>query len=181
MGAGGVGWCDAMSRFDLERFVKAQDQPEAGFASALEEIRAGGKEGHWIWYVLPQLSGLGRSPMAQFHALDGVDEARAYLRHPVLLSRLLVMVRAIAEHAARGADLTRLMGSRIDALKLVSSLTLFESVAERDADEGHPSHSALAHLAGEILSRAEAQGLPRCQYTLDQIERDRARRGPPAG
>jgi len=166
-----------MAGGDLERFVKAQDQPGAGFASALEEMRAGEKEGHWIWYVLPQLAGLGSSPMARLYGLDGVQEARAYLRHPVLAPRLLLMVRVIAEHAARGADLTTLMGSDIDALKLVSSLTLFGAVARGDGD---PSHLSLAQLAEEILGRAEAQGFPRCEYTLEQLDRDRVlpRRAP---
>ena len=176
-GRGGTLEDDVMGRFDLERFVKAQDQPAAGFASALEEMRAGGKKGHWIWYVLPQLSGLGSSPMARLYGLDGVAEARAYLRHPVLSSRLLVMVRTIAEHAARGADLTTLMGSPIDALKLVSSLTLFGAVAKLDAGEGDPSPLDLARLAEQILTRAEAQGLPRCRYTLDELDRERVLQG----
>jgi len=171
---------DVMGRFDLVRFVKAQDQRHVGFASALEEIRAGGKDGHWIWYVLPQLSGLGSSPMARSYGLDGVEEARAYLRHPVLSSRLLVMVRSIAEHVRRGADLTALMGSSIDALKLVSSLTLFEAVARLEAGEGDPSQLPLAQVAEEILTRAEAQGLSRCRYTLGQLERADVRRRPPA-
>ena len=166
-----------MGSFDLERFVKAQDQPDGGFQSALEEMDAGRKVGHWIWYVLPQLSGLGRSDMATFYGLDGVEEARAYLRHPVLSSRLLAMLRTIAEHAARDVNLTRLMGSDIDASKLVSSLSLFSAVARLEAPGGDPTLLTLAGLAEQILARAEAQGLPRCRYTLDHLERE----GVPSG
>lgn len=107
--------------FGLERFVSAQDQGHGTYASALAEIRAGHKTGHWMWYVLPQVSGLGLSATSQEYAISGLDEARAFLRHPVLGPRLLEITRAVDEADARTAS--EIFGS--DAVKLRSSMTLF--------------------------------------------------------
>jgi uncharacterized protein (DUF1810 family) len=73
----------------LDRFRQAQDAPDAGYAGALRELRAGEKTSHWIWYVFPQLAGLGRSSTAVYYGLAGVEEAAAYLRDPVLGERLV--------------------------------------------------------------------------------------------
>src|SRR4051794_34671223 len=113
---------------DLERFRSAQEDGSTGFHSALAEIRAGQKQGHWIWYVLPQLAGLGSSTRAQRYGINGRAEAVEYLGDPVLGERLLTITEAVAAHAIRGVSLVHLMNSRIDAQKLVSSLTLFEGV-----------------------------------------------------
>jgi uncharacterized protein (DUF1810 family) len=157
-------------RFDLDRFRKAQDQGGA-FAMALAELRAGRKWGHWIWFVFPQLCGLGFSPMAERYGIDGAAEAAAYLRHPVL--RLRLREASVAVHgqlAGDGASLRHLMGSHVDALKLVSSMTLFEHAARMvQATEPSPEVSELATLAGEILAIAEEQGYPRCRFTLDAL------------
>src|SRR5262245_10139509 len=128
-----------MSLSSLERFKEAQDQHVTGFDSALSEIRAGGKRSHWIWYVFPQLAGLGRSALSQKYGLDGIAEAEDYLRDPVLRSRLLAIATAVREKLGqRGSTLERLMGSTIDVAKLVSSMTLFRAVAERlHGTEGH--------------------------------------------
>ncbi|MDB5439187.1 MAG: hypothetical protein JWM33_1614 [Caulobacteraceae bacterium] len=105
--------------FDLDRFVSAQ----AGvFDRALEELRAGAKRSHWMWFVFPQLRSLGRSPMAQFYGLAGLDEATAYLRHPILGPRLERAVAAVQDSGA--ASLHALFGSP-DDLKFRSSMTLF--------------------------------------------------------
>lgn len=138
--------------FDLQRFLQAQDG--GSYDRALAELRAGRKRSHWIWYVFPQLRGLGSSPAAVHYGLDGVAEAEAWLAHPVLGARLREAVEAV--HAHRGEPLEIVMGSHIDALKLVSSLTLFE------------------HLAGDrrivdLLEAAEAQGYPRCAFTLARL------------
>src|SRR5262245_10719770 len=107
---------------DLERFRTAQAS-SAGFALALAEIRAGGKRTHWIWYVFPQLEGLGRSAAARRYAIRGEDEAAEYLRDPVLRARFLTISQAVAEQLrAQGTPLRQLMGADVDALKLVSSL-----------------------------------------------------------
>jgi uncharacterized protein (DUF1810 family) len=110
--------------FDLERFVRAQDG--GVYEQALRELRAGAKRGHWMWFVFPQVAGLGHSPMAQRYAVSGLDEARAYLAHPVLGPRLVACARALLE--LPGGDPERVLGS-VDALKLRSSMTLFEAAA----------------------------------------------------
>jgi uncharacterized protein (DUF1810 family) len=152
----------------LTRFLHAQDQGSA-FAAALAELRAGAKRGHWIWFVFPQLRGLGVSPMADHFGIEGREEAQAYLGHPVLRSRLREAMAVVRDQlAARGASLRHLMGSHIDALKLVSSLTLFERVARTlHAVEPCRELAELAAMAGDILDIANAQGYPRCRFTLD--------------
>ena len=156
--------------FDLDRFTKAQDHGGA-FGVALEELRAGRKRSHWIWFVFPQLRGLGHSPMAERYGLDGAAEAVAYLRNPVLRSRLREATLAVHGHLANhGASLPHLMASQLDALKLVSSMTLFEQAARTaQATDLSPEVSELATVAGEILAIAEEQGYPRCRLTLDAL------------
>jgi uncharacterized protein (DUF1810 family) len=85
---------------DLDRFRTAQADSMAGFATALSELRAGRKTSHWIWYVFPQLAGLGRLPTARRFGLADVDEAAAYLRDPVLGTRLAESVAAVHAHVA---------------------------------------------------------------------------------
>lgn len=110
--------------FALERFVRAQ---AAIFDRALAELRAGAKSTHWMWFVFPQLAGLGRSPMAVQYGIRSADEARAYLAHPVLGPRLAVATRAVL--SVEGRSLQAIFGS-LDALKFRSSMTLFAAVAE---------------------------------------------------
>lgn len=154
---------------ELERFVEAQDAG-AAFDRALGEIRAGGKRGHWIWYVFPQLAGLGMSAMSQAYGIRDVEEAEAYLRHPVLAPRLLTITIAVAEQIRRGARIETLMGAPIDATKLVSSLTLFGRVAARLHERGEEQRAgALAAVATEILDAAAGQGYPACRRTLGAI------------
>ena len=109
--------------FDLARFVDAQDSGGA-YESALAELRAGRKRGHWIWFVLPQIEGLGMSPTSQFFGVRGLAEARAYVAHPVLGPRLVAAAQALAD--LPGSDAVAVLGS-IDAVKLRSSMTLFEA------------------------------------------------------
>jgi uncharacterized protein (DUF1810 family) len=111
---------------DLQRFVDAQD---GVFETALAELCAGAKQSHWMWFVFPQLAGLGHSPTAQYYAIRSLDEARAYLAHPLLGPRLRLCVEALLPHAGRSSE--AIFGS-IDALKLRSSLTLFDLVAPQD-------------------------------------------------
>jgi uncharacterized protein (DUF1810 family) len=156
----------------LDRFKEAQDRPDAGFASALAEMQAGRKQGHWIWYVFPQLSGLGASSLSQRYGIDGLAEAAAYLRDPVLCARLLTITTTVAERMKRGkgATLETLMGTSIDVRKLVSSLTLFGSVATTlHASTGLAAHESLARVAEEVLAVAAAEGYPRCPYTLARL------------
>jgi uncharacterized protein (DUF1810 family) len=109
-------------QFDLERFVAAQDQGGV-HEQAAAELRAGRKTGHWMWFVFPQIAGLGMSAMSQRYAISSLDEARAYLEHPVLLPRLLEVTRIVADTENRTAE--QIFGD-IDAQKLRSSMTLFE-------------------------------------------------------
>ncbi|RZJ42397.1 MAG: DUF1810 domain-containing protein [Brevundimonas sp.] len=108
---------------DLDRFIRAQD---GQYEQALAELRAGRKTSHWIWFVLPQLRGLGRSPMALAYGIAGRAEAEAYLAHPVLGERLRGCIEALLAHAGRPA--VDILGD-IDAMKCRSCLTLFHAVS----------------------------------------------------
>jgi uncharacterized protein (DUF1810 family) len=114
-------------RFDLERFVEAQ----AGvYDAALSELRAGRKRTHWMWFVFPQIAGLGSSPTAQAYAIGSLEEARAYLAHPVLGKRLVECVEAV--NAVQGRSAGDIFGYP-DELKFRSSLTLFLMAAASGA------------------------------------------------
>ena len=111
----------------LNRFLEAQ---KIMYETALEEIKKGEKESHWIWYIFPQLRGLGYSPKAYTYGIDGLEEAKAYLEHPVLSARLIEITEALLTH--RGKDIEDIMGD-IDALKLRSSMTLFAHISETNS------------------------------------------------
>lgn len=115
---------------DLSRFVTAQDQ-DGTFARALAELHAGRKRTHWMWFVFPQLAGLGRSTTAQQYAIADLDEALDYLAHPVLGRRLLECAEAM--RALPGDDPVAVLGP-IDAMKLRSSMTLFARAATSEGD-----------------------------------------------
>ena len=144
---------------DLTRFHEVQEGP-AGYVRALAEIRAGAKHSHWIWYIFPQLRELGRSGTARHYGLTP-EEARAWLADPVLSTRLLEITLAATDALRRSVPLETLMGSDIDALKLVSCMTLFRGVAEPG--------SAMACATAEVLVRAEAEGYPPCGVTLKAL------------
>ncbi len=114
--------------FDPERFLDAQDDGRT-YEQALSELRRGRKRSHWMWFVLPQLAGLGSSPTARHYALASLDEARAYAVHPVLGPRLVACATALTE--LPGSDPVAVLGS-IDALKLRSSMTLFARAAPEE-------------------------------------------------
>lgn len=121
-------------RSDLRRFVLAQDGRDGAgtiYERALEELTAGRKQTHWMWFVFPQLAGLGSSFMAQKYAIADLEEAQAYLAHPVLGPRLRACVEALNRLAGRSAR--QVMGSP-DDLKLRSSLTLFAHATSENAD-----------------------------------------------
>jgi uncharacterized protein (DUF1810 family) len=112
---------------DLERFVSAQ---RGAYTSAVAELRAGRKTGHWMWFVFPQVAGLGQSAMSQRYAIASLDEARAYLAHPVLGPRIAECARILTE--LPGSDAEAIFGG-IDAVKLRSSMTLFARGSEDDS------------------------------------------------
>jgi len=112
---------------DLDRFVAAQDPI---LPTVLAELRAGRKQSHWMWFVFPQLSALGRSPTAKFYGLADLDDARAYLAHPVLGPRLVTCTQLV--NAVTGRTAHEIFGSP-DDLKFRSSVTLFHCVAPQEA------------------------------------------------
>lgn len=116
--------------FDLQRFVAAQDTQQT-YRQALAELRAGRKTSHWIWFVFPQLAGLGTSSTSRRYALSGPEEARAYLAHPLLGARLLESGRVVVE-TAPGRSAESILGD-IDATKLRSSMTLFGHIDSEQA------------------------------------------------
>ena len=136
-------WMAAGDIYDLGRFVTAQDSGGA-YAQAVAELRRGAKISHWMWFVFPQIAGLGHSPTARHFAISSVAEARAYLAHPVLGPRLTECAGILAGRTGRTAD--QIFGG-IDALKLRSSMTLF-----RLADPGQ-------EVFGQVLDRYY-DGLP---------------------
>jgi len=113
--------------YDLQRFLAAQAEV---YECALGELRRGRKESHWIWYIFPQVAGLGPSSMAQRYAIQSRDEAIDYLNHPVLGRRLRECCKALLTHAGKRAE--DIMGN-LDDLKLRSSMTLFAAVSDSDS------------------------------------------------
>ncbi len=116
------------TNYNLQRFLDAQEDM---YLVALKEIRKGGKQSHWIWYIFPQEKGLGYSYNSQFYGLDGEEEARAYLAHPVLGTRLREITRALLAHRGQ-RTIRQLMGLEVDVLKLHSSMQLFDKVSPDD-------------------------------------------------
>ena len=118
----------ADDRYDLQRFVAAQDSGDT-YEAAIAELRDGRKRSHWMWFVFPQIAGLGRTPTAQRYAIASLQEARAYLDHPVLGPRLRQAAGIVAGLSGRTAE--EVFGG-IDSLKLRSSMTLFHRAAPED-------------------------------------------------
>jgi uncharacterized protein (DUF1810 family) len=149
----------------LDRFYQAQ--AGAGYATPLQEIRAGEKRGHWIWYIFPQLDGLGRSSTARDYAIRDLAEACAYLRDPVLGEHYDEITAAVAEQLALGLNIEDLMGGSVDAMKLISSVTLFREAAVK------LEQTQLAQRCDKILRIAAAQGYPACAFTLEHVRTER--------
>lgn len=136
---------DTADPFRLQRFVDAQ---EGVHDTALAELRAGKKRSHWMWFVFPQLRGLGQSPMAQFYGVSSLDEARAYLAHPVLGPRLRSGARAVVD--SPGRTVAEIFGSP-DDMKFRSSMTLFALAA--DQREGVFREALTVRCEGEMDER----------------------------
>ncbi|HEX4288814.1 MAG TPA: DUF1810 family protein [Trebonia sp.] len=135
--------------YRLERFVAAQDRGGT-YERAVAELRAGAKVSHWMWFVFPQVAGLGMSTMAREFAISSVAEARAYLAHPVLGPRLRECARVVAETEGRPAE--RIFGP-VDAMKLRSSMTLFEA-ADPAAADSDVFRAVLAKYFGGVPDQA---------------------------
>jgi uncharacterized protein (DUF1810 family) len=141
---------------DVSRFI---DVHTGDVAQALAELRSGRKRSHWMWYVFPQVVGLGRSPMAQRYAIASVEEARASLDHPRLRQTYGEAVAAVREQVVGGGGtISDLFGSPDDA-KLISSLTLFRRVADGDRD------AVLRSDIDAVLAVAASQGFAPCSVT----------------
>ncbi len=142
--------------FDLARFESAQEQQP--WTRALGELEQGAKRSHWIWWIFPQLASLGTSPQAQHFGLDGLEEAVAYLGEPALSERLLACLDALLAH--HGRDLVMVMGGEVDALKLVSCVTLFREASLR------AGRADLSHRCDAVLGWAAEQRYAPCAHTL---------------
>ncbi|WP_298835678.1 DUF1810 domain-containing protein [uncultured Piscinibacter sp.] len=138
----------AEDRFGLQRFLQAQDPV---YAQVVAELRDGRKASHWMWFVFPQLQGLGRSDMARRYAISGCAEAAAYLAHPLLGARLRECTALV--NAVQGRGIQQILGSP-DDLKFHSCMTLFEAVAPQEPLFG----AAIARFFG---GRRDAQTLAR--------------------
>lgn len=112
---------------NLQRFLDGQ---RFSYDTALKEMKAGEKRNHWIWYIFPQIKGLGHSPNSQFYGITDSEEAKAYLAHPVLGAKLREITQEVLNHADK--DINVIMGGRIDAMKFKSSMTLFDSITPND-------------------------------------------------
>lgn len=115
----------------LNRFIKAQEFKYSGYQEALAEMKSGGKKNHWIWYIFPQIKGLGRSGTAQFYAIQNWEEAKAFLEHPLLGSRLREITEVVLSYSY-DANPNEFMMAPIDAMKLKSCMTLFNYISPND-------------------------------------------------
>ncbi len=129
--------------YDLDRFMQAQ---QGSYDHALRELKAGHKRTHWMWFIFPQIAGLGSSPMAEKYAIRSAEEAMAYLAEPILGSRLLRCVEAVL--AVRNQTAHEIFGSPDDA-KFRSSMTLFAAIS----DHGSPFHEAIDRYYEEGFDR----------------------------
>lgn len=109
--------------FNLKRFLVAQ---ENDYTDALLEIQQGYKQSHWIWFIFPQMRGLGRSSMTEYYGISSIEEARAYLDHPTLKARLIEISTALLQHKGRSTAY-EILGT-IDAIKVRSCMTLFDHI-----------------------------------------------------
>lgn len=134
--------------FNLERFVEAQEQE---YTNALAEIRDGRKRSHWIWYIFPQIKGLGHSYNSEYYGIESLDEARAYLEHEVLGAHLREITTTLLQHRGRLADV---MLGGIDAKKVRSSMTLFDIVSPND-------------IFAEVIKNF--YGGRKCRFTLQRL------------
>lgn len=116
-----------MDIYSLNRFIEAQ---ERAYLVALDEVKCGMKRSHWMWFIFPQLRGLGKSSMAYTYGIAGLDEARAYLAHPILSARLIEICEALLEQKTKKP---KDIFGYVDAMKLRSSMTLFILVSEDDS------------------------------------------------
>lgn len=134
---------------DLQKFIDAQNED---YEQALSEIRRGKKHSHWIWYIFPQIKGLGFSYNSEYYGISSLQEAKDYLNHELLGDRLIEITASLLLH--KGKDIEQIMGD-IDAMKLKSSMTLFDAIKP-------------GGVFGEVLDEFYAG--ERCRRTLDFLQ-----------
>lgn len=158
--------------FDLDRFVKAQDSEMYNYADALNEIKAGHKQGHWIWYVFPQIKGLGHSYRSEFYGIASIEEAKAYLGHPILNKRLRDITQAFLNCNSPSAF--NVLGFP-DVLKVQSCMTLFDIVSPNDIYndvldkyyEGKRCEKTMSRLGGREEKAKNVVKMSRLAITKD--------------
>jgi uncharacterized protein (DUF1810 family) len=133
----------------LERFLQAQNQ-DGSYETALAELKAGQKTGHWIWWIFPQFKGLGSSPNSHFFGITDAEETLAYFEHPVLGARYRECVDVVhGQLCQKGVAPLQLMGSEVDARKLRSSLKLFLGVIETPEETFREQADQIIHELGK--------------------------------
>jgi len=143
-----------MASYDIKRFIKAQEQPYSGYQQALPEIQRGLKRGHWIWYIFPQMKGLGYSHMSDYYGISGLKEAQDYMANEILSTRLREISSALLSHKDKTSE--EILGY-VDDLKVRSCMTLFDAVCPNS-------------IFGEVLN--QFYGGERCQRTLRMLNRE---------
>ncbi|QLZ69866.1 hypothetical protein FOLKNPGA_02666 [Legionella sp. PC1000] len=158
----------------IQRFIKAQQGQDAyiSFQQAYDELKAGSKQSHWIWYVFPQLKQLGFSSIAQHFGIVDFKETCAYLQNEELFQNYDAISQLVEQQLKRKIPALILMNGDTDTKKLVSSLTLFREAAsflERQGDTSQ-DFAALAHCCDRILNETAKQGYFPCELTLDLVQ-----------
>jgi uncharacterized protein (DUF1810 family) len=155
-----------MTKFNLQRFVQAQKKD---YQLAKQELENGRKQSHWIWYIFPQLKGLGRSRMSQKYDIENGDEACAYLDDPILFERLHELLSIVKQQLEKGVSLVTLFNGKTDAYKFTSSITLFNLAAKQLSDSSVKPQKFKLFLqqSNEVLDIIQKQNFNRCQYTID--------------
>ena len=140
-----------MANYDLQRFITAQEQPYSGYQQALSEIQKGRKTGHWIWYIFPQMKGLGHSYMSNYYGISCLEEAQEYMSNEILSARLREITNALLSHNDKTSK--EILGD-VDSWKVRSCMTLFDAVCPND-------------IFREVLN--QFYGGKSCQRTLGKL------------
>ncbi|AWN75040.1 DUF1810 domain-containing protein [Legionella anisa] len=158
----------------IQRFIKAQQGQDAyiSFQQAYDELKAGSKQSHWIWYIFPQLKQLGFSSIAQHFGIVDFKEACDYLQNEELFQNYDAITQLVEQQLKRKIPVLILMNGDTDTKKLVSSLTLFREAASFLEHQGDASQdfAALAQRCDRILHETAKQGYPSCKRTLDFVQ-----------
>lgn len=159
---------------NLKRFLDIQENGNT-YNKAKREIDRGRKTSHWIWYIFPQISGMGNSSTAKKYAVADFAEACEYLKNPTLFNRYYEILSSVHSQLKQKTDAKILMGSEIDALKLTSSLTLFEAAAEHlsQSEPQKAEYQKLAALCSDTLKILDEQNFKKCKFTLGKLSTDR--------